>query len=124
MLSTYSALLLFRVGVVEAEVAFRADGGVFQGDAEVQADRLGVADVQVAVGLRRKTGDGGGVFAGGQVIGDDLADEVGFGAGYRTWGHGKRNTSRRKDAIGPGNKTYSSHFFILCLELEAVLPSR
>ena len=45
-------LLLGRVGVVVAQVALAA---VLCGDAEVQADRLGVADVQVAVGLRRET---------------------------------------------------------------------
>ena len=44
-------ILLGRVGVVEAQVAGAA--GLF-GDAEVEADRLGVADVEVAVRLGRK----------------------------------------------------------------------
>ena len=44
-------VFLRRVGVVEAQVAEPAE---FLGDAEVQADRLGVADVQIAVRLRRK----------------------------------------------------------------------
>jgi hypothetical protein len=44
-------LFLLRVGVVEAQVA---DAAVVGGQAEVQADALGVTDVQVAVGLGRK----------------------------------------------------------------------
>ena len=44
-------LFLLGVGVVEAQVALAAE---FRGEAEVEADRLGVADVQVAVGLGRK----------------------------------------------------------------------
>ena len=45
--------------------------------AEVQAECLGVADVQVAVRLRREAGDDlAVVFARGDVRGDDLADEV------------------------------------------------
>src|SRR3546814_4904743 len=51
---------------------FRSLGG----DAEVQADRLGVADVQVAVGLGREAGADGGMLPVGQVLADDLADEV------------------------------------------------
>ena len=47
------------------------------GNAEVEGDRLGMADVQVAVGLGRKARDDLGVPAGGDVGGDDLADEVG-----------------------------------------------
>ena len=47
-------LLLGRVGVVEAQVAAAAE---LLRHAEVEADRLGVADVQVAVGLRRKARD-------------------------------------------------------------------
>jgi len=46
-------LLLLRVGVVEAHVA---DAAVFRREAEVQRDALGVADVQVAVGLGREAG--------------------------------------------------------------------
>jgi hypothetical protein len=47
-------LFLHRVGVVEAQVAAAAE---LAGDAEVEADRLGVADVQVAVRLRGEAGD-------------------------------------------------------------------
>ena len=46
-------------------------------DAEVQADRLGVADVQVAVRLRRETGGNpAAVLPDLRVGGDDGADEV------------------------------------------------
>ena len=46
-------LLLGRVGVVEAQVAAAAE---LLGDAEVEAHRLGVADVQVPVWLGRESG--------------------------------------------------------------------
>ena len=45
-------ILLDGIGVVEADVA---DPAVLLGDAEVDADRLGVADVEVAIGLRWKS---------------------------------------------------------------------
>ena len=44
-------LLLLRIGVIEAHVARAA---VVAREAEVQADRLGVAEMQVAVGLGRE----------------------------------------------------------------------
>ena len=48
-------VLLGRVGVVEAQVAARRRSS--RGEAEVEADRLGVADVQVAVRLGREARD-------------------------------------------------------------------
>ncbi len=47
-------VFLDRIGVVEAEIAASAE---LLGDAEVETDRLGVPDVQVAVGLGRKARD-------------------------------------------------------------------
>ncbi len=46
------------------------------GDAEIDADRLGVADVQVAVGLGREPGDDLLVFAALEVLANDVADEI------------------------------------------------
>jgi hypothetical protein len=97
-------VFLLGVGVVEAHVAHAA---VVARQAEVQADALGMAHVQVAVGLGRKTGAdlrrvrragglvggvagaagpvAGGIGAFFQVVLDDLAQEVadfgGFGGG-------------------------------------------
>ena len=45
-------------------------------DAEVEGDRLGMADVEVAVGLGREPRDEGGEATGGEVRGHDVADEV------------------------------------------------
>src|SRR5690606_27949802 len=73
-------VFLFRIGVVEAQVTQPAE---LLGDAEVQADRLGVADVQVAVGLGRKAGPDRGMLPAGQVVADDLADEVLLAGGGR-----------------------------------------
>jgi hypothetical protein len=66
-------VFLRRVGVVQAQVAHAAE---FGGDAEVGPDRPRVADVQVAVGLGREAGLDRLLAAGGQVLADDLADEV------------------------------------------------
>ena len=44
-------LFLFRIGVVEAQIGVSAE---LVGEAEVDADRLGVADVQISIGLGRK----------------------------------------------------------------------
>ena len=62
-------LLGGRVGVVEAQVAGAV---VLLGDTEVEADRLRVADVEIAVGLGRKASDdAAAVLAGSEVGGDD-----------------------------------------------------
>ena len=69
-------LLLFLggIGVVEPQVELAA---VLLGEPEVQADALGVADVQIAVRLGRKARvDAPAVLAGGPVGVDDLLDEV------------------------------------------------
>ena len=68
-------VFLGRVGVVHAQIA---DAAELAGDAEVQADALGVADVQVAVRLRRKAGVDLRIFLLGDVFGDDVADEIGW----------------------------------------------
>ena len=71
--------LLGGIGVVEAQVAAAAE---LPGHAEVEADRLGVADVEIAVRLGRKARDHlAAEAAGAVVLDDDLADEV---AGLRS----------------------------------------
>jgi len=66
-------VLLDGVGVVEAEVGAAA---IFLGEAEVDADALGVADVEVAVGLGREAGLHGGAAAFGEVALDDFLQKV------------------------------------------------
>ena len=59
-------ILLLGVGVVETEVARAAE---LFGRSEVHDESLGVSDVEVAVGLGRKTGvEASAVLAGGQVV--------------------------------------------------------
>ena len=74
-------LVLFaRIGVVEAEIALAAE---LLGDAEVQANALGVPDVQIAVGLRGEARlDPAAVFAGAIVFENDLANEVDRRCGF------------------------------------------
>ena len=59
---------------------------MLRGHAEVEADRLRVTDVQVAVGLGREARDHAAVTTGREVVADDLTDEVersiGFGGGH------------------------------------------
>src|SRR6185436_7388872 len=63
-----------RVRVVEAQVAGPAE---LLRQAEVDADRLGVADVQVAVRFGREAGrDASAVLVAGLVLQHDVADEV------------------------------------------------
>ena len=59
-------VLLDRVGVVEAQVAVAA---MFGRDAEVEADGLGVADVEVAVGFGRKARDDAAAVDSGRDVG-------------------------------------------------------
>jgi hypothetical protein len=69
------------VGIVEPEIAPSAE---LVRDAEVDADRLGVADVQTAVRLGRKSRhDRAARFARHHVLGDDLSDEIAR-RGFRT----------------------------------------
>ena len=74
-LNGVDVLLLFfgGVGVVEAQVAGAA---VFLGHTEIEADGLGVADVQISVGFGRKARGRGRTFAGTHVGLDDGADKV------------------------------------------------
>ena len=67
-------VLLDRVGIVESEVA---DAPILGGDAEVEAYGRRVADVQVAVGLRRKPRrDAAAVLANRHVVPNDGANEI------------------------------------------------
>ena len=66
-------LFLGRVGVIETQIAMAAE---LLRHAEVEADRLGVADMQIAVRLGRKAGDDLLDAAGIEVGLDDVADEV------------------------------------------------
>ena len=68
-------VLAGRVRVVKPHVAARP--GILLAHAEVQADGLGVPDVQIAIGLRRKAGHHPPVVSPGRLIlGDDAANEI------------------------------------------------
>ena len=67
-------LFLLGIGVVEAQVGLAAE---LRRQAEVQADRLGVADVQIAVRLRRKARVHAPlILVGLQVVQNDVANEI------------------------------------------------
>jgi hypothetical protein len=67
-------LLLFQwICVVEAQIAVPAE---FLRNAEIEADRFCVPDVQVAVRLGRETGDNATVASGRQVGPDNVANEI------------------------------------------------
>ena len=81
---------LFRVGVVEAQVALAV---VVFCQAEIQADGFGVTDMQIAVRLGRKAGLYRAVLAARKIRIDNRANEI------RDWrgrnrciaAHGSRN---------------------------------
>src|SRR5712691_7750193 len=85
-------LLLGRIGVVEAQVAAAAE---FLRHAEIEADRLGVADVQIAVRLRRKAGYHRSVALGVEIRLDDVADEIAPGFRYCRFAHCPSNPNPR-----------------------------
>src|SRR3954469_1795980 len=67
-------LLLFgRIGIVETKVTAAAE---LLGHTEIEPDRLGMADMQIAIRLRRKTRHHRRVPLGSEVGPDDVADEV------------------------------------------------
>ena len=66
----------FRIGVVKTQIA---QAIVNIGQAEIKANGFGVADVQIAVGLGRETGDDAAVFAAVQIFVDDVADKMVIG---------------------------------------------
>ncbi|MPM51394.1 hypothetical protein SDC9_98142 [bioreactor metagenome] len=67
-------VFLGRIGVVHPQMA---DAAEFLGDAEVEADRLDVADVQIAVGLGWETGFHPAAAEPGRHVGpDQVANEI------------------------------------------------
>ena len=72
-------LLLCRVGVVHAQVA---DAAELARDAEVEADRFALADVEVAVRLGRKAGVNFGALSAAHIFCHDVADEIGRRVGW------------------------------------------
>src|SRR6185437_779305 len=62
-----------RIGIVEAQIAVATE---FPRDAEVEANRLGMADVQIAIRLGRKARDHLFDAPGIQIGLDDVADEI------------------------------------------------
>ena len=78
MESTYSVSSLLGIGVVEAQVGLAAE---LRGQAEIQADGFGVADVQIAVRLRREARVYPSlILVGLQVVQNDVANEIGWAA--------------------------------------------
>ncbi len=74
-------VFLRRIRVVEPQVALAV---IFLSQSEVQADGLGVADVQITVGLGREPGvNAAVVFSFGQIAFDNLLDEVERSASVR-----------------------------------------
>ena len=64
-----------RVRIIHAEVADTAR--LLVGDAEVEANRLGMADMEIAVRFRRKPGDDAPIMFPGSTVGrHNFADEV------------------------------------------------
>src|ERR1051326_2796654 len=67
-------LFLLGVGVIAAHISAPA---VLLRDAEVETDRLRVADVEIAVRLGREARDDGAVLSSAEIFLDDLPNEIG-----------------------------------------------
>ena len=68
------------IGVIETQIAAAV---ILGRQREIQADGFGVADMQVAVGFWWKAcGDFAVVFMVGEVVGDDVTDEIGWNEGF------------------------------------------
>ena len=66
---------LFRIGIVETQVTQTT---VIMRNTEIQANALGVADVQIAIGLGRETRFHTSVpFSGTIIFVDNIADKIG-----------------------------------------------
>src|SRR6267142_5907325 len=89
-------LFLGRIGVVEAQMTAAAE---LLRDAEIEADRFGVADMEIAVGLRREPSHDGFHAARIQVILDDVADEVAPRLPYRRLDRHSNTPSARGHAL-------------------------
>ncbi|GIX61052.1 uncharacterized protein BcabD6B2_04870 [Babesia caballi] len=98
-------LLGGRVGVVEAHVRAPAE---HLRELEVEADGLGVADVQVTVGLGREARDDLLDATLGHVALHDLVDEVGAVAIFRRVLGAARGVTRQR-----GIRRYGAHFSVL-----------
>ena len=66
-------LFLGRIRVVEAQMAAAAE---LLSDAEIQADRLGMANVEITIRLWRKAGNDLLDAAGIEIAFDDVANEI------------------------------------------------
>ena len=75
-------LFFFRVGVVHPHVA---DAAEFARDPEVEADRLGVSDMEIAVRLGREASVNFRVLSAAHIFCDDIADEIGRGGLVSRW---------------------------------------
>lgn len=71
-------IFFYRVRVIEAQVALPL---IILGNAKIQANRLGVTNMQIAIWLRRKTGANTGVLPVRQVFINDLTNKVSW-AGF------------------------------------------
>src|SRR5690606_6104116 len=93
------------VGVIKAQVALATE---LLRQAKVQADRLGMPDMQVTIGLRRKAGDDLGVLAGVQISLNDRAEKVACG-GSLGLAHDVLNDQRVRLRVGrPNQSAYHS----------------
>jgi len=81
--------LLRWIGVIESEIAVPV---VFRSHREIQANRLGMPNVKIAIGLRWKAGvHAPAMFPVLQVMRDERADEIGWrcGSGVGSAGLGR-----------------------------------
>ena len=82
MESMYSVSSFVRIGVVHPHVAYAAK---LARDPEIEADRFGVADVEIAVRLGREASVNFRALSASHIFCDDIADEIGWGRLVNRW---------------------------------------
>ena len=81
-------------------------------DAEIQCNRLGVADVQIAIRFRRKSGHDPAVLVRGEVRLNDVADEIASRlCRYRFCGHSEflLGINEPSAKFAPVSQAYFAH---------------
>ncbi len=76
-------VLLAGIGIIEAQVAARAEAGVFLGEAKVETDCFRMSNMEVAIGLGWESGDGYVAVALGKITGNHIANEIALAARRR-----------------------------------------
>src|SRR5262249_8210766 len=94
------------VRIIHAQVA---DSSEFTGDPEIEADRFSVADMEIAVWLRREPSVAIWILTGAQIVAHDVANKIrGRSRRFRLCAHGKLGNLNGAQLVGQTLRTLAS----------------